>query len=128
MTNDEVINTLKAIIRELERRQKELEQVEKNLPGPEADIPAQLNQVYKRKINVIASIKDLRLRLNRRELKKSLSQEVTPLSAARKSAMERALQAVSASISDVRTFQASIALAASIAKAAESADAASVVA
>jgi hypothetical protein len=128
MDNTTVITRLGAMIDELDERENELKGWEAKLPGPIFNIPAQLNSLYKRRVEIMTSRKDLNLRKTARQRAVSLNQTVQPLSTARAKAMEDALVAVSRDISVVATFKATLSLAANIAEAAGKADAASVIA
>lgn len=121
MNNDQVIENLKLIIKQLENRITELNNLRNDPAVPFAERAIRQNQIIQRTSSLNLRILQLEQQLHDRELLQSLNKDVPALTDTRKKQLEKALAAVSKDISATRTFQAAIALAKNISDAASNA-------
>jgi dynactin complex subunit len=128
MTNAQVITTLKEVLAELDKRMEELMEIRKNPGGPLPERPDRQMMIFERISSLNIRIHHLQNRLHERELAESLGQVVRPLAQSRVTAMQKALEKVSESISVTNQFKAAIKLASDISEAANKARDASQVA
>jgi chromosome segregation ATPase len=122
MSNDEVIAILESILDELTARRDELEEKVNTLDGPLEELITLERRLDERLTSLNTRIRHIRFRLRERKLARDLDQAVSPLSASRKSALEKALVKVSESISATNTVKRTIQLAQEISDAASRAD------
>ncbi len=121
MTNDEVIDTLKQLIEQLEKRITELNSLRNDRSIPFNQRPIRQNQIIQRTSSLNLRILQLEQQLHDRELVRSLNHSVPALTDSRKESLQKALEVVSTDISNTRTFQAAITLASKMSEAASKA-------
>ena len=124
MTNNQVINLLKKINKEIGTRLEELDELADDPGGEDWEIPDRQDEVFSEQSALLTRRHHLRKRLRARTLAKELKENVPRLSAARENAIRKALQEVSESIASANTFRAALRLAGRIAAAAAKANSA----